>query len=179
MYSIGDLLVYGGSDGICKVADIAGFDFQGTGESRLYYVLKPLHQECVIYNPVDNTSVPMRPVIPHDEAERLIDRIPDMDLSDVESTASGFQEAKQVAQHYDAILKSRDCESLIKLTMSIHEKKQLMAKQKRDIRHIESAALKSAEKALFEEFSIALGIPSDQVQKYIESRVGAKARKLQ
>lgn len=177
MYGIGDLLVYEGSGCICKVSDIAGFDFQGNGESRLYYVLKPLLKECVIYNPVDNDSVFMRPVISKDEALKLIDTIPEMDASDVSVDTPNFQEARRIAQHYESIIRSRDCAELLKLTMLIYEKKKAFAAKNREIGSVESASLKKAEGVLFEEFSIALGIPKDGVQKYIESRIGARGER--
>lgn len=179
MYDIGDLLVYGGSSSVCKVSDIADFDFQGNGEKKQYYVLKPLRENCVIYNPVDNTGVFMRPVISRDEAEKLIDMIPELDVSDVGTEASDMHEAKLLAQHYESMIKSRDCKTLVKLTKSIYEKKQQMAKKNRDIGSVESSSMKRAEKALFEELSVALDIPCDGVPKYIKARLVAKLEKLE
>ncbi|MDL2264486.1 CarD family transcriptional regulator [Synergistaceae bacterium OttesenSCG-928-I11] len=185
MYKVGDLLVYESANCICRVSDIAEFDFQApaksaTGSSdgavkkRLYYVLKPLHENCTLYNPVDNTDVLMRPVISREEAERLIDTIPEMDALETNAGGTHFQEAKQIAQHYDSIIKTRDCETLIKLTRSIYEKKQSRARQNMNIGSVESTTLKKAEEMLFDEFSVALGIPRTDVQQYIEERLNGK-----
>lgn len=173
MFEIGDMIVYEGSNSVCRVSDITGLAGQGDGD-RLYYVLKPLQQDCVIYNPVDNTQVFMRPVITREEAERLIDTIPEMEDETASTTALRFQETKQIAQHYDAIIKTRDCARLMQLTKSIYRKKQAWAKSNRSLGAVEAAAMKRAEEVLFGELSVALEIPRERVQTYIEARIGDK-----
>ena len=169
MYKIGDLIVYEGSSNVCRISDIARLD-QGD-QSRLYYVLKPLHEDCVIYNPVDNTASLMRHVISKDEAERLIDTIPEMDFTEMGAEPYNIQEAKQIAQHYESVIKTRDCARLMKLTMSIYEKKQLRAKSERSIGSVEASAMRRAEEMLFGELSVALDIPREHVPGYIEDRL--------
>ena len=77
MFQPGELLVYG-STGVCQVLSIdQRQDYvNGVKQSRLYYQLKPLYQGGVIYTPVDNDKVVMRPVISREDAETLIDSIP-------------------------------------------------------------------------------------------------------
>ena len=81
MYQTGDLLIYG-STGVCRVLSIdRRQDYvDGIKQDKLYYQLKPLHQGGVIYTPVDNSKVVMRPVISREEAEALIDTIPTLML---------------------------------------------------------------------------------------------------
>lgn len=174
MYKIGDMIVYEGSCSVCMISDIAAFDFRGSDEGRLYYVLKPLHQDCVIYNPVDNAEALMRPIITKDEAQQLIDSIPEMDVVKTDLNTRRFQEAKQIAQHYEAIIKARDCASLIGLVMSIYSRKQSLAKQDRHIGSMEASTMKRAENMLFDELSVALDIPKEDVRQYIETRIQAK-----
>lgn len=175
MYKTGDLVVYEGSNSICEISRIDRFDFQGGDCDRLYYVLKPLREDCVIYNPVDNTDARMRPVMTRDEAERLIDTIPD--LAQAESPTDGFpaQEAKQMAQHFESIIRTRDCARLLELTMSLYDKQRRQAACARTISPTEVSAKRRAEEMLFDELSIALGIPAEGVQKYIEVRLGEQA----
>ena len=61
MYEVGQLVQYG-STGVCKITEIKKQDFPEVGQ-RLYYVLHPLYQSCVISVPVDSTKVFMRPII--------------------------------------------------------------------------------------------------------------------
>jgi CarD family transcriptional regulator len=136
-------------------------------KERLYFVLKPLNQDCVIYNPVDNTNMLMRPVISGDEARKLIDMIPKINPEPYQSS-----EIKEITEHYKAVLKTRDCAKLIELTMSIYSKKQFLIKHNRKFSAHEDMYMKQAEEMLFGELSVALEIPKERVKSYIEARVG-------
>ena len=78
MYSIGEKIMYGGT-GVCVVEDITTLKLSGMTEPRSYYVLRPLYQSGTIQTPVDNTKVPIRPVMTRSEAEMLVDAIPGID----------------------------------------------------------------------------------------------------
>jgi len=166
MYSIGDLIVYGGT-GVCRVTDVRAPDFSGARNGALYYILKPLHQECVIYAPVDNTKIIMRPIISAREAERLVDTIPLIRAEAYHSRVTG-----ELAQHYDTYMKTYDCADLIRLTMSIYAKKRIAHEQKRKIGSIDEAYMKRAQELLFGELAAALGICMDDIPAYIAQRVG-------
>ena len=75
MYSIGEKIMYGGT-GVCTVQEITSVKQSSLDRPRLYYVLKPLYQSGTIQIPVDNTKVPIRPVMTRDEAEQLVDGMP-------------------------------------------------------------------------------------------------------
>ncbi|NDL68333.1 CarD family transcriptional regulator [Anaerotalea alkaliphila] len=169
MYQIGDLIVYD-TTGVCHVTDIRKHDLLGTGQERLYYVLKPLFQECVISTPVDNTKVFMRPVISRDEAERLIDSIPSIHVKPYESPV-----LRELTTHYDAFLKAHDCAALVELTMSIFTKKQTATSQNKKLGAVDEKYLKRGEDLLFGELSAALQIEKDRVPEYIEARVAGEA----
>ena len=65
MFQAGDLLVYG-TTGVCRVLSIDRRQERvgSTRQERLYYQLKPIYQGGLIYTPVDNDKVSMRPIIP-------------------------------------------------------------------------------------------------------------------
>lgn len=165
MYDIGELVLYG-STGVCRVSEIKKQDFPSTGEQRLYYVLKPLYQSCVISVPVDSDKVFIRPIISKDEAERLISLIPGRKREAYHNRAT-----RELTQHYDAMLKSHNCEDLIDLTMSIYAKKENMQRQKRRFGSVDERFLKQAEDLLFGELAAALEIPRNEVRGYITARV--------
>lgn len=171
MYKIGDLILYG-STGVCKITDIAAHDFSDTRNPRLYYVLKPLYQEGVIYIPIDNTKVFMRPIISSDKAEQLIDKIPS-----IQAEAYHSNVISQLTGHYEDILSTHNCEDLIELTMSIYAKKQSAEQQKRKIGAVDERFMKRAEELLFGELAAALDIPRDKVARYIAARVEGKQLK--
>ena len=165
MYEIGELVLYG-STGVCRVSEIKKQGLPDSGEERRYYVLKPLYQSCVISVPVDSDKAFIRPIISRDEAERLINLIPGRKCEAYHSRA-----ARDLTQHYDAMLKTHRCEDLIDLTMSIYAKKENMRRQKRRFGSVDERFLKQAEDLLFGELAAALEIPRNEVRGYITARV--------
>lgn len=164
MYSIGDLILYGNT-GVCRIEDIVEKTVPGNGK-RLYYAIKPVYQECSIFTPVDNTKVFMRPVISKEEAERLIDLIPQVQAEAYQSNA-----LRELVEHYEESFKTHRCEDLIELTMSIYAKKQLLESQKRKFGAVDERFMKRAEDLLFGELAVALEIPRNEVQKYISKKI--------
>ncbi len=165
MYQIGELVLYG-STGVCKVAEIKEQSFPSTGETRLYYVLRPLYENCVISAPVDSEKVFIRPIISRDEAERIIGRIPYIKVKTYHSRVS-----RELSEQYETILKSHSCDSLLELTMSIYMKKQALLAQNRKFGTVDERFLKRAEDLLFGELAAALDIPKSEVQSYIASKL--------
>ncbi len=167
MYQIGELIVYGGT-GVCRVEGIETQKQKGAAEPRDYYLLKPLYQDGTIRIPVD-TKVFMRPVISRGEAEGLIDAIPG-----INAEAYHDRNFTQLAAHYQQALGSHECADLIELVMSIYAKKQYVESRKRKFGQVDARFMKRAENLLYGEFSVALGIPFDEVQGYIAKRVTEK-----
>ena len=169
MYQTGDLLIYG-STGVCRVLSIdRRQDYvDGIKQDKLYYQLKPLHQGGVIYTPVDNSKVVMRPVISREEAEALIDTIPPLQPMVCKAPTT-----QALTQLYQANLRQHSCRSLLQLTMSIHAKQAQAEAQKRRLGMVDERFMKQAEQLLYGELSAALDIPYDEVQPYIASRMEA------
>lgn len=165
MYDIDDLIMYGGT-GVCKVSDITKPEFSGSDEDRLYYVLEPLYQSGVIYAPVDNQKVFMRPVISEDEAKDLIDNIPQIHTEIYKSSSM-----QQLTKYYQSVIDSHKCVELLQLTKSIHAKKVDAMKQNRHLGQIDKKFMKKAEELLFGEFAAALHISKDDVEDFIQERL--------
>lgn len=164
MYEIGQLVQYG-STGVCRVSEIKN-QISPDGEERLYYILQPLYNPCVISVPVESDKVFIRPIISREEADRLICLIPTMECPVFHSRAS-----RELTEHYGEMMKSHDCQDWMALTISIHAKKRAALSQKRKFGSVDERFLKQAEELLFGEFAAALEIPKDQVQSYIASKV--------
>jgi CarD family transcriptional regulator len=167
-FQVGDLVVYEGSNYICRVVEITRLDIPNLDKERLYYILKTLDHNCVIYTPADNVNMSMRPVISKEDAKKLIDMIPEVKAEPYQS-----DEPREVAEHYKSVMKTRDCAKLIELTMSIYTKKQFLITHNRKFSSQEDAFMKQAEGMLFEELSVALDIPKEQIKSYIAARVDA------
>lgn len=168
MFQPGDLVVYG-TTGVCQVEEITRPNLTGADRNKQYYLLKPLQQDGVIYTPVENQKVPIRSVISPAEAEALIDLIPTM-----RAEACRAPTLQALAQHYQTAVRSHDCKDLIELMMSIYAKRQQVESQKRRLGMVDERYMKQAERLLYGELSVALGIPFDEVQPYIARRVDGK-----
>ena len=169
MFQIGDLVVYG-TTGVCRVEEIARPNLTGADRNRQYYLLKPLQQDGVIYTPVDNQKVPIRAVISAREAEALIDLIPT-----IQTEAYHAPTLQALAQHYQSAVHTHDCRDLLELMMSIYAKRRQVESQKRRLGMVDERFMKQAERLLYGEFSVALGIPYDEVQPYIARRIESRA----
>lgn len=164
MYKPGEKVLYGNA-GICEIKEIREMTLAGRqGE---FYVMEPLQSDCTVYVPVD-TEVYLRPVITREQAEKLIDMIPDMQAREYTGATP-----RELTEHYQAMMDTHDCADLIELTMSAYGKKQLMLQQKGKFGMIDTRFMKKAEELLYAEFSVALGMPKESVAEYIASRVAA------
>lgn len=164
MFNVGDLIIYGGT-GVCRVKDITHPDF-GMPEDRLYYILEPVYQAGTIYAPVDNGKVYMRPVISEEEANELIDIMPEVHTEIYKSSS-----IQQLSKHYQAIIDTHKCLDLIRLTKSIRKKKEAAMRQNRRLGQIDKKFMKRAEDLLFGELAAALDMSRDDLDSYIQNRI--------
>ena len=168
MFQPGDLVVYG-TTGVCRVDEITRPNLSGPDRNKTYYLLKPLHQDGVIYAPVENAKVPMRPVISAEEAEALIDLIPT-----IKAEVYRGPTLQALAQHYQSAVRTSDCRELVELMMSIYAKRRQAEAQNRRLGMVDERYMKQAERLLHGELSVALGIPLEEVQPYIAHRVAER-----
>ena len=164
MFNKGEMVVYG-SSGVCRVDDITKKVFGG--EEKPYYVLRPVYNDCVIYAPV-GANVFMRSIITRDQAEKLIEMIPDISAEAYQNTS-----IQQLAEHYESALRTHKCSDLIELIMSIYEKKKNAEEKGRKMGVIDERFMKQAEELLYGEFAVALGLKKGDVRGYIAERVAA------
>ena len=84
MYQKGEYVVYG-TNGPCMVEDVTKLKIPGCDAKRFYYVLRPVKTgKSVIYSPVDNEKVMIRPILSEEEATVLLQNIPQIALLEVE-----------------------------------------------------------------------------------------------
>ncbi len=164
MYQVGDWIFYGNT-GACQVTDVSERKLPGMEKEMLYYTLRPLEDSCSISTPA-NGKIFTRPLITREEAEALIDAIPEIDAQAYHNPV-----LRQLSEHYEKSLNTHDCLSLIKMTMSIHAKKEAAVSQKKKLGAVDEKFMKRAEDLLFGELSVALGICKAEVADYIARRL--------
>lgn len=167
MFQKGDLIVYGNT-GICRVEEVGTPEsLPGADKEKLYYKLVPVRSASTIYTPVD-TRVFMRPAMTKEEADHLIDRIPEISEDSFEC-----RDPRMLAEHYRTSLQTHECEDLIRLIKTVYRKSKKLVQSGKKPGKTDQQYRKRAEELLNEELSVALGIPFDEVPVYIEQRISA------
>ncbi len=164
MYDIGQLIVYGGD--VCRVDAIGPLEMRGAQPSTDYYTLMPVRGHGKIFTPVD-TPVYTRPVLTREEAEALIDELPNLPEEVYENS-----NPRLLNEHYQTYLKSCDCTRLALLIRAIHAKARRAAQRGRRLGQVDERSFKRAQELLHAELSVALDIPVEEVRAYIAQRIG-------
>ena len=164
MYQVGELIIYG-PEGVCRVAEIGPLNMRGAQKGLDYYTLSPVYRDGKIFTPVD-TTVYTRPVMTREEAEALIDRIPDIPEEIYENS-----NPRLLNEHYQAYLKSYDCMDLLRLIRAIYAKGRNAGGRGRHLGQVDERTIKRAMEMLHGELAVALDIPVDGVKDYITCRM--------
>lgn len=89
----------------------------------------------------------------------------------MEKRTMNASNSQDLSELYRASILSQECAELVELTMTIYAKKQEAQRTKKKLSSTDQAFLKEGEGLLFGELSVALGIPFDEVQPYIQNRL--------
>ena len=161
MFSVGDKIVYG-ENGVCTVEKIEPLGNTGANKGMLYYHLSPLIGSGTYFAPVDSGAY-MRLVISREEAEALIDSMPN-----IEPAICNDNRFNHVDAFYKELFRQHSNEALVAIVKGLRCR---MAQRKSRSSRAE-ATLKRARDMLHGELSVALDLDLDQVENYITERIG-------
>ena len=170
MFQIGDYVICS-NKGVCEVENITVLNISGADKEKEYYILKPLYLAgSTVYVPVDSQKDhTMRKVLERTEAERLIGTIPEIPLLVITND-------KMTEQMYKDCMKSNDCQELVKLIKTIHQRKQKRIQAGRKITAVDAKYFHLAEENLYGELAVALDLSREEVSGYITAAInGTKA----
>ena len=159
MYKIGDLVVYG-AFGVMTVVDIRD---ESIGDLvRRYYVLRPTlsKNESFTFVPTENEQLvsAMRPLLTKDEILSLLHSAKDLPPID------WVNENRARQEYFKRIMESGDRAKMISMIRAINESGQRReAEGKKNFITDENAKAK-AEKLLYTEFSVVLGIDEEEAK---------------
>ena len=168
-FRVNDAVLYG-TEGVCRIAEIAEQNFMG--ESRLYYVLKPIYTGgATIFVPVDSVALTakMRRVLSPGEIYALISTMPN------EATLS-LEDDNVRRDHCREILGSGDRTALVGMIKALYLRKQSQEARGREFHAVDERFLHDAEKILYDEFAHVLKIKRDQVLPFILEQIEVQTK---
>lgn len=161
MYNVGDIIVYG-EHGVCKVAAVGPLQLGGPG-SRLYYTLRPYyHPELVIYAPIDNDRVVIRPPITREQAQQIVSelpRVPELEIPEEKGRETLFSQVQHTC----------DCRALAGLLKALYHRRAQRQKKGRRATSVDERYFHAAEDQLYGELAYALGMNREETPDYIRA----------
>ena len=156
MYNIGDFVVY--KRDVCKITDYKEKHIKDND----YYELVPiLDSSLKIVVPVNSGY--LRNVLSREETENIIDKIPSIEAIKIND--------KLIENEYKRLLHSGGYEDLVKIIKTTYLRNEDRINNKKKISEKDDNYFNLAEKYLYSEFSITLGINFEDVKNYVIDRI--------
>ena len=164
MFQIGDLLFYG-TNGVCRVSEICSSPFDST-DTRSFYKLTPIseHSTLVIFTPIDNDRVVMRPLISKEEAEALIAR-----LKEIEKVAVAVEKYRKDA--YREAIREGAPEGFVKIIKTVRARREVFRKTRRRVPDLDNDFEFTAKNCLYGELCTVLGIPREEIHRIVTESI--------
>lgn len=151
MYKIGDYIVY--KRDICKISEIK--QIRGVD----YYIVSPVIDESLkVSLPVSSDLI--RTVIKPEEAVSIIEHIDEITIL----TATNDKALENI---YKKLIISDSCIDLISVIKTTYLRNKNRIDNGKKCGSVDTYFFEEAEKKLYTEFSLALGLSVDQVREYI------------
>lgn len=164
MFGKGEYVV-SGNKGVCVVEDITTLDISGVDKEREYYILKPVYVTgSTVYVPVDTADESMRRVLSRDEANSLIQEIPEIPLISISND-------KLLEQEYRGCMRTNDCADWVRIIKTIYVRRKKRMEAGRKVTALDAKYFRLAEDNLYGELAVSLQIPKSEVESYIAREV--------
>ena len=165
MFQPGTYVVYG-SKGICQIMDTKTLDIEGIPKDKLYYVMQPAARpQGSVYAPVESADSSMRQVMSKAEAQSF--------LASIDSIAP--LEIKNDKKRDEAIKECiRSCvpDELMRAIKTLYLRKLQRMEEGKRMTISDSHYMQQAEDILYEELSLSLAIPKEEMPAHIQSLFG-------
>ncbi len=160
LYKKGDLVVY--RRDVCKVVRIAKSDF--TGEKC--YILVPYNQQdgsVKMQVPVSNRGGHLRDLVTEEQIRDLIAGTPDLEVLE--------NKPANMKSQYSALMKGDSLEELVRIIKTSYARNEERIANHKRLASIDDEYLQKAEKYLYDEIAISLGMSFDESKAYFETEV--------
>ncbi|HHU72124.1 MAG TPA: hypothetical protein GXZ21_08850 [Clostridiales bacterium] len=159
MFHKGEYIIYS-HHGVCYIDEIKENTIDK--ETKLYYIMHPFNEKSKIMTPVDNDKVRMRPIMSSEEAEEVLESVSSDNIY-------VFEDRKRKDQVYTQIIRDGDPMEIIKVITSILIDEQEKIEEGKKLSTTDKRVLDKAEKFLYPELSLALGLEIDTIRDRVTS----------
>ena len=162
MHTIGEKIIYG-ANGVMEIVDVRE---ETIGDvARKYYVLRDLNSVSVsqIFVPVDNDRLvsSMRPLLTKEEAMDMISRIKSI------PEAEWKKDNRVRSEKFRHVIETGDREGMISVIKAVYENGVKRHEEGKKNYLADESIMRKAEKVIYSELSIVLGIPENEVANFI------------
>ena len=164
MHNIGEYVVYGGN-GVMTVVDIREEAFGG--DMRPYYVLREVgtSSASLTFVPTDNERLVslMRPLLTRDEIYEIIHSL--RNLPD----CTWAKDSRSRSELFKRIMESGDRGGILAMIRTIYKAGLRREEEGKKNFISDENAMHKAEKLVYSEFSLVLGIPEEEIPELIKA----------
>lgn len=158
MFEIGEYVVY--KKDVCKIIDIKENIFNHTS----CYLIVPIDDESLKINvPVGNKNEYLRKLISKEEIEQIINDIPNIHVIE--------NNDRMIETEYKHLLSSNLHRDLIKIIKTTFARNQERLDNNKKTRDKDSQYFEQAERYIYNEFSLVLGLSYEDTKKYVNEKV--------
>ena len=162
-FSVGDYVMYG-SSGVCRISGVEKRNFDGQHETDYISLVPVSSASSKYYIPQKNSDSKIRSLLTKEQINQLIDEIPD-------TAATWFSDSHERKNAFASIIKSDDYKQIISMIKALHIHKELKNSGGKKLNSSDENFMHRAENLMYQEFSVVLGIPQDNVVDYISKRI--------
>ncbi|WP_455720732.1 CarD family transcriptional regulator [Agathobacter sp.] len=160
MFEIGDYVV-NATNGICRISEIVELDMSGDKKLKSYFLLRPIEEEHDrVYIPVDNADKRIRKVITEEEAQAVIDRVPQIDGLVITSE-------KERETKYKEAVRSCEPDTVVSLLKCLHDRNEERTKAGKKSTAVDERYWKMAENNLHAELAFVLKKDKQEIKEII------------
>lgn len=160
MFEIGDY-VLNATNGICKISEIVELDMSGDKKLKSYFLLRPVEEENDrVYIPVDNADKRIRKVITQDEAQAVLNRVPEIEALVVNNE-------KERETRYKEAVRSCEPDSVVSLLKCLHIRNEQRAQAGKKATAVDERYSKMAEHNLNAELAFVLEKDKQEIKDII------------
>lgn len=164
MFKVGEYIIY--KKDLCKVQEVE----TNPKNEEVYYKLSPLNDETLFIKvPVNNKFHNLRYPISKEEAETLIQKIPDIEPIQTND--------KLLESTYRDLMKTNQHEDLIKIIKTTYLRNEARTNQGKKVGDKDQMYFNQAEKYLYTELAYVLGKSFEDCKNYIINKVENSIRK--